>query len=85
MKFSFSDDKIEKLRLICEEEYPRKFTDGEAREVANPLFDLYAFLFEQSRRSNQARTKMAEEVQRDDPGHPVLKESNRSARILSVD
>jgi len=44
MRMNFSEQQIEELRLICEEDFGRDVTPLEARQMAVTLFDLYHWL-----------------------------------------
>ena len=46
MRFRFSDEQVEELRLICERDYQRSVTQLEARQMSGALFDLYEWLID---------------------------------------
>ena len=41
---NFSDEQIEDLRMICEEDFGRSVKPLEARQLAMTLYDLYQWL-----------------------------------------
>ena len=46
MYMQFSDDQIEELRLICEEDFGEPVTPLEARQMAMTLCDLHQWFFD---------------------------------------
>jgi hypothetical protein len=50
MPFTFPDEKIEELRVICERQYGRAVSTEEARVTANNLLELYRCFCELARK-----------------------------------
>ena len=50
MPFTFSDEKIEELRLICEQNFGQDFSTEEARVMSNNLLELYRYFCELERK-----------------------------------